>query len=259
MSITIAVSGKGGAGKTIIVSVLLKILSSKYPDSSILAIDANLNCDLGRYLGVDVTSTLYDIRTGEHKYSYDVPKNISKQEYIDICIEDVISRFTQNIDLIASGSSVTIDCTCYTAKIIRERMKNLANNYDIVVIDCADDIVYLKNVINTEIDSILIVADSSRSAITSAARLKYAAREMLLPEQTTLLLNKIKQRSLPDSVAALIDKFDLDIVGIIPFDEDLREYEYAGGSIFHLDYNSPLPQAIEQTLYRLNLPQDNRR
>ncbi|MGD9581307.1 MAG: AAA family ATPase [Vampirovibrionia bacterium] len=255
MAVTIAVTGKGGTGKTIIVSVLLQILNKKYPDSSILAIDANLNCDMGRYLGIDITNTLYDIRLDKYKYSYEMPQDISKQEKIDLCIEDMITPLNQNVDVIASGTSVSIECTCANAKIIRERMKHLAKNYDIVVIDCADDIVYLKNVINTVIDSIIIVADSSRSAITSAARLKYSARDMLLPDQTTLLLNKIKQRNLPDSISALIDKFDLDIVGIIPFDNELRDYEYAGKSIYKLDdENSPIPQAIEQTLYRLNLP-----
>ncbi|MEW5819193.1 MAG: AAA family ATPase [Cyanobacteriota bacterium] len=254
MSITIAITGKGGTGKTIIVSVLLKLLSEKYSEASILAIDANLNSDLGRYLGVKLNGTLFDIRTGKHKYSYDVPKNISKQEYTDICIEDIISPFNEKVDVIASGHAISLECTCYTAKIIRERMKNLSDNYDIVVIDCADDIGYLKNIINTDIDAIIILADSSRSAITSAARLKYSARDMLLPEQTTLLLNKIRQRSLPDAISALIDKFDLEIVGIIPYDENLREYEYAGKSIFNLDSNSPVPQSLEQTLYRLNLP-----
>jgi CO dehydrogenase maturation factor len=254
MSVTIAVSGKGGTGKTIIVSILLKILNDKYPECSILAVDANLNGDLGRYLGIEIEHTLHEIRNGNYKYTFNLPDKISRKEYIDICIEDIITPLKNNIDVIASGSPVTIDCTCYNAKIIRERMKAIADNYDIVVIDCADDIVYLKNIINTNIDSILVVADSSRSAITSAARLKYSAREMILPEQTTLLLNKIKQRSLPESIKKLIDKFDLEIVGIIPYDENLREYEYAGKSIYELESDSPLPQAIEQSLYRINLP-----
>jgi CO dehydrogenase maturation factor len=254
MSIKIAVSGKGGTGKTIIVSILLKLLNDKYPDSSILAIDANLNGDLGRYLGIDIDHTLHEIRAGEYKYTFNLPDKISRKEYVDICIEDIIIPLNDNIDVIGSGSPVTIECTCYTAKIIRDRMKAIANNYDIVVIDCADDIVYLKNVINTDIDAIMIVSDSSRSAITSAARLKYSAREMLLPEQTTLLLNKIKQKNLPESIKSLIDKFDLEIVGIIPYDDNLRDYEYAGKSIFELERNSPIPQAIEQSLYRMNLP-----
>lgn len=253
MTVTIAISGKGGTGKTIIVSALLKILSNKYPDSSILSIDANLNGDLGRYLGVDIKHTIHELRTGAYSYSFELPENLSKQEYIDICIEDLTVEFNENIDVIAGGSPVTLDCTCYTDKLIRERMRSYAKNYDILVIDCADDIVFLKNIVDIDIDAIIIVSDSSRSAITSAARLKYAARDMLLPEQTTLLLNKIKQRSLPDSIKSLIDKYDLDIVGIIPYDDDLRDYEYAGKSIFMLEDNSLVVKAVEQSLYRVNL------
>lgn len=254
MTTTIAISGKGGTGKTIIVSVLLKILNKNYPNAQILAVDANLNKDLIRYLGLDEKGSLHEIRTGKYKYSYDLPESRSKQELIDLYLEDIVNKFNDNIDVITSGSPVTLDCTCYNAKIIRDRMKELSLNYDIVLIDCSDDLIYLKNIINTDIDSIIIVSDSSRSAITSAARLKYSARDILLPDQTTLLLNKIKQRNLPESIASLIDKYDLDIVGIIPFDNDLRDFEYAGKSIFMIDDNSPIPQSIEQTLYRLNLP-----
>lgn len=254
MTTTIAISGKGGTGKTVIVSVLLKILNKKYPNANILGIDANLNTDLIRYLGLEKKGTLHDIRTGKYKYSYELPEKGSKQELIDLYLEDIQNKFNDNIDVITSGSPVTLDCTCYNAKIIRDRMKELSLNYDIVLIDCSDDLIYLKNIINTDIDSIIIVADSSRSAITSAARLKYSARDILMPDQTTLLLNKIKQRNLPESISSLIDRYDLDIVGIIPFDEDLRDFEYAGNSIFTIDDNSPIPQALDQTLYRLNLP-----
>ena len=253
MTVTIAISGKGGTGKTIIASTLLKILTNRYPDASILAIDANLNGDLGRYVGQNVINTIYDLRVGNYKYPYGISDDMSKQEYIDACIQDLATPFRENVDLIAAGSPVTLQCTCYTDKIIRDRMETFAQNYDIVVIDSADDIVYLKNIINITINSIIIIADSSRSAITSAARLKYAAREMLLHQETTLLLNKIRQRTMPDEIKKLIDKYDLDIVGIIPYDEDLRSYEYAGYSIFELDTNSPVCQSIEQTLYRLNL------
>lgn len=254
MTVTIGVSGKGGSGKTIIVSVLMDILHKKYPEKSILAIDANLNSDLGRYLGVEVDNTLYDIRTGQYKYQFNLPDNISRKEYTDICIEDILVSVDENIDVLACGTPFTVDCTCYMAKIIRERVDALAKNYDFVIIDCSDDIIYLENVINASLDSIIIISDSSRSGITSSARIKYSAREKLLPNQTTLILNKIKQKNLPDSVKALIDKFDLEIVGIIPYDEDLREYEYAGKSIYKIDYESPIPQAVEQTIYRLNLP-----
>lgn len=254
MTVTIGISGKGGSGKTVIVSVLMDLLHQKYPDKSILAIDANLNSDLGRYLGVDVEHTLHEIRTDKYKYQFNLPDNISRKEYTTICIEDIIVSVDDNIDVLACGAPFTVDCTCYMAKIIRERVDALAKNYDFVIIDCSDDILYLENVINADLDSIIIISDSSRSGITSAARIKYSAREKILPDQTTLILNKIKQKNLPDSIKALIDKFDLDIVGIIPYDEELREYEYAGKSIFKIDYNSPIPQAVEQTLYRLNLP-----
>lgn len=58
----IAVAGKGGVGKTSIAAVMIKILTEKYPDKRILAIDADPAVGLSTALGIEVTMTIDDIR-----------------------------------------------------------------------------------------------------------------------------------------------------------------------------------------------------
>ena len=58
----IAVSGKGGVGKTSISAAFVRLLTEAYPDSRILAVDADPAVGLSTALGVEVTETLDDIR-----------------------------------------------------------------------------------------------------------------------------------------------------------------------------------------------------
>ena len=58
----IAVAGKGGVGKTSISAAIVKVLVSSYPGARILAIDADPAVGLSTALGIEVESTIDDIR-----------------------------------------------------------------------------------------------------------------------------------------------------------------------------------------------------
>ena len=58
----IALVGKGGVGKTSLSALTVRILSELYPNKRILAIDADPAVGLATALGVEVSSTVDDIR-----------------------------------------------------------------------------------------------------------------------------------------------------------------------------------------------------
>ena len=60
----IAVSGKGGDGKTSLSAAFVRLLTEQKPNAKILAIDADPAIGLSTALGVEVTQTLDDIRKG---------------------------------------------------------------------------------------------------------------------------------------------------------------------------------------------------
>ena len=61
MAQTIALAGKGGVGKTTICGMLVEYLCQK-KNGPVLAVDADANSNLNEVLGVEVESTLGDIR-----------------------------------------------------------------------------------------------------------------------------------------------------------------------------------------------------
>ena len=58
----LAVAGKGGVGKTSVAANMVRLLTEAYPDKKILAIDADPAVGLSTALGIDVGTTIDDIR-----------------------------------------------------------------------------------------------------------------------------------------------------------------------------------------------------
>lgn len=58
----LAVAGKGGVGKTSIAASIVRLLAENHPDSRILAIDADPAVGLSTALGIEVETTIDDIR-----------------------------------------------------------------------------------------------------------------------------------------------------------------------------------------------------
>ena len=61
MATTIAISGKGGSGKTTLAAMIIRALSNKSP-KGILAVDADPNSCLGITLGIEPEMTVAQIR-----------------------------------------------------------------------------------------------------------------------------------------------------------------------------------------------------
>jgi len=94
MTLTVAIAGKGGSGKTTIVKNMTSVFREVFPEKSILLFDNDLTCELGHAYGKDVRMTIYGIRSGKHEYKTGIPENMTKQEYIEWALEDIKSKST---------------------------------------------------------------------------------------------------------------------------------------------------------------------
>ena len=102
MTITIALTGKSGSGKTTLTKAFVKLFKEIYPEKSILLFDNDLTGELGHTYGLDVRNTIYGIRSGKHEYKTGIPEKMTKQEYIEWALEDIIVEVEENVDLIVS-------------------------------------------------------------------------------------------------------------------------------------------------------------
>ncbi|MCQ2743734.1 MAG: AAA family ATPase [bacterium] len=248
MTVKIAVIGKSGSGKTTLTKALLNILKSNFPDKSILLFDNDLSGELGHSFGKDIRNTIYGIRSGKHEYKTGIPQHMTKQEYIEWAIEDIIVPLEENVEIIVSWLSGVKDCRCPITEQLNGALLKLIDRYDFVLFDCEFDLKYLMQLVDTNIDLTLIVANPTIESINLAKRIVEYSAKYAVGGQMGIVMNKTVNNDMTE-VYNLVKEADTEILGAIPYDENL-----AKGSITR--ESEIVKDAVNQLYFRLNLPQN---
>lgn len=246
MTITLALTGKSGSGKTTLTKAFVKLFKEIYPGKSILLFDNDLSGELGHTYGLDVRNTIYGIRSGKHEYNTGIPEKMTKQEYIEWALEDIIVEVEENVDLIVSWLVPSKDCRCPVTQQMNDAVTKLIGAYDIVIFDCEFDLKYLNQLVDIDIDVTLILAQPTEESIQLAQRIEEFSGKYAAGGQMGLLLNRVKSGEL-NKVQELLMKHNLDTLGVVAEDLNL-----AGNSLSR--DSDVVSESLKQFYFRLNLP-----
>ena len=247
MTVKLAITGKGGSGKTTIVKAFMQIFREMFPEKSILLFDNDLTSELGHSFGLDIRNTIYGIRSGKHEYKTGIPEDMTKQEFIEWAMEDILVPLDDNTDIIVSWLVGSKDCRCPVTKQINDALVKLINRYDIVIFDCEFDLKYLNQLVDTDIDTTLIIANPTDESAHLAKRIEEFSAKYAAGNQLGVVINNAANTDLT-SVYELLKKYDLDVLGVIPTDKELETKKMEKES-------KVVQEAIKQFYFRLNLPQ----
>ena len=128
MTITLAVAGKGGTGKTTFTALLIRYLEEN-GRTPILAIDADPSANLNLVLGMELTDTIGDIREEALKQvsTGTFMVGISKPDYFDLKINECLVEGS-NVDLLAMGRPEGPGCYCAANSILRICIDRMGND-----------------------------------------------------------------------------------------------------------------------------------
>lgn len=249
MTITIAVTGKSGSGKTTITKALLSVIKEKFADKSILLFDNDLTGELGHTFGLDIRNTIYGIRSGKHEYRTGIPQQMTKQEYIEWAMEDIIIPIEDNVDIIVSWLTGSKDCRCPITGQISDALQKLIERYDFVLFDCEFDLKYLNQLTDVDVDLALIITNPTVESIHLAQRVDEYSKKYAAGGQLGVIINKAESQNIAE-ISGIAKNFGLDILGTIPVDKELLK-----GSITR--ESDIVKDALKHLYSRLNLPQEN--
>jgi CO dehydrogenase maturation factor len=253
--ITIAVAGKGGTGKTTLCGMIIDYLG-KAGKGPILAVDADPNSNLNEVLGVEVKTTLGDIREKmQYKDAADesLPPNMTKQEYTEYMFSDALVE-EDNYDLLVMGRTQGEGCYCYINGVLKSQIDKYKGGYKYIVVDNEAGLEHISRGILPHIDVLLLVSDASRRGIQAVGRISLMVDELKLkPGVSKLIVNRAPGGVLDDGIKDEITKQNLDLVGVIPQDETVYRYDAEGKPSSSVPDDSPVKAALRDILQKLEL------
>ena len=230
---TIAVSGKGGTGKTSITAMMIRWLSENVT-KSILAVDADSNVNLNDMLGIELRDSIGSIREEMKTKVNELPGGMTKQQFLDYKIQSSLVE-NSNFDIIAMGRPEGPGCYCYANNVLRDILKELSKNYKMVVIDNEAGMEHLSRRTAQDIDYLFFVSDPIVRGVETAVRINGLIKELeTRVKERYLILNRVRNE-VSDKVMNIIDREGLKLAAVIPDDELLADMDSFGRSIWSLD------------------------
>lgn len=252
MTVTIAIAGKGGVGKTAISAIVVDFLAGR---GSVLAVDADPSTNLNDALGVDLVNTVG--RTRE-KMTDDIKGGrltvaVSKQEILDARIRESLVE-TARFDLLAMGRPEGPGCYCAANHMIRFSIDKLAKNYEYVVMDCEAGLEHISRQTTQDIDYLLAITDPTIRGLKTCIRLKELIGEMRteVKRGVLMVINRLRN-GIPEEFKDRAIESGITTIATIPEDYNLTDLDMKGKPIIELPFDSPFRRAVYEMVMRLKI------
>ena len=241
MGFTIAVAGKGGAGKTSLCGLTIRYLTER-KRGAVLAVDADANANLHDVLGVKVHATVGRLRETSLeaiKSTAPRPGGMSMEQLFDYQIQQALVE-AQGFDLLVMGRPEGSGCYCAANNIIRKYMDKLADTYPYTVMDNEAGLEHLSRRTTQDTDLLLIISDSSVRGVMTAGRIGELVKELQLNvKRVALIVNRVQEDTTKDpSLLKAIEQQGVEFAGFVPADEQIFEYDLNGRPLIQLPADS---------------------
>jgi CO dehydrogenase maturation factor len=226
----LAVSGKGGTGKTTLAALITRWLHDNR-SRSILAVDADPATNLGGMLGLPPGETVGAIREEMRTGAEGLPGGMTKQQFLEYKIEAGLAE-SPDFDIIAMGRPEGPGCYCYANNLLRDIIDTLGKNYTYIVIDNEAGMEHISRRTTRDVDHLFIVAGPTVTAVRTARKISDLAENLAVGiKQKHLIMNMVRG-DLPEPVKAAIRAEDLKKACSLPADDMLAALDQAGEAIW---------------------------
>ncbi len=235
----IAITGKGGVGKSTIVALMARILRDA--DQKLLAVDADPDMNLATILGVPKDYSITPIielkeliaeRTGT-EVGQPAPF-FSMNPKVDDIPEKYCAEY-QGIKLLTMGTlnQGGRGCACPENAFLKQLLSHLVlQREEWVLVDMEAGIEHLGRATAIGVDEMLVVVEASQASLETAHRVKKLANDIHIAK-VKLIGNKIQS---PKEKQFLVENTkDFECLGFIDFSDDLRKINIGEASAFDIE------------------------
>ena len=251
----IAVSGKGGTGKTTI-SVLLSLAFAK-AGQNVIAIDADSNANLAYYLGVEHPEDIIPLsdleeeieeRTGAKKGSYGAYFQMNPK------VHDLPEKYCteiHGIKLLTMGS-VTVGgtgCVCPEYVLMKNLVAHmLLNSDETLVLDMEAGLEHFGRGVTASVDLLLVAVNADKVSTVTAGRIEKLAKDIGI-KRIYGVGSRVKNNADRDYISK---NTPIEILGYIPYNSEIEKLQKEGKNIFIPEIEQEahgLRQGIENVIH----------
>ncbi len=246
----IAVAGKGGVGKTSIAATMVRVLVEAHPDKKILAIDADPAVGLSTALGIEVGTTIDDIRMevvgaaedGNNKTAIELLGE-ARYRIFDALVE------SNGFSFIAVGRPEAAGCYCKINSYLKEVIHILSDSFDYVVIDGEAGIEQINRRVMEKVTHLMLITDSSKKGTQVIQTVKKVADELVMYEEVGAIANRLPSLDVKD----YMDTGDIPVLAYIPSDPSLAEFDLKGENVFFLPADAAVVKGTKEALTKVGV------
>ena len=251
---TIAVAGKGGVGKTTTCGMIINYLCKKNK-GPVLVVDADANANLNEVLGVEMETSLGQIREeiAHAELKGTIPKGMSKADYAEFKFNSALIE-EDDFDMLVMGRTQGQGCYCYVNGMLKTQVDKYARNYSYVVMDNEAGLEHVARGTLPHVDTMLLISDCSRRGIQAVARIAEMVDELnLKPGRMGLIVNRAPGGVLDEGIKAEIEKHGLTLFGVLPHSDAVYRCDCDGEPSANLPDSEPMKTALKGIMASIGL------
>jgi CO dehydrogenase maturation factor len=247
---TLALCGKGGVGKTSVSALMVKLLAKNH-NAKILAIDADPAVGLATALGVNVMRTVNDIRNDLISNLKNVEKDRDTIRHLDYEVFGALKE-QDGYALLAIGRPEDEGCFCRVNSLLKDIIRDLAHNFDIVLIDGEAGIEQINRRVMKTVDHLVLVSDTSAKGVGVANTIAEVANDKHAVDYSDigLILNRVRSEA---EVRDISTRTGLTIYGWLGDDELIRDYDFRGIPLTGIPETSPIVTNVNGILKKMHI------
>jgi CO dehydrogenase maturation factor len=251
----IAVSGKGGTGKTFLAANLASAFSRQgYP---VIAIDADPSPNLGLSLGLsfEEAGKILPVAENEDLVRLKTGTAYSGVFKLTFTVDDIIRDYAvptpagPNLLVMGTVRAMGTGCTCPAHSVVKALLRHLIVERDeFVILDMEAGIEHLGRGTAEHVDLLLVVTDANKKSL-EVARMICAMAGGSAVRHVGLVGNRIAGPEQEDAVQVFAIRNSLAVFAILPFDAAVAESGITGETID--EKRSPAIQAVADLAGRI--------
>jgi len=226
------VVGKGGVGKTVITTLLAKVISEQY-NYKMLLIDADpTHPHLSNMVKLVPKKSLEEIRTDIIERTLKKEKTPKKlANNIDFEIYNSMAE-SKDFCLFSIGQPEGPGCFCPSNTLLKKVIESISKDFDIVLIDCEAGLEQINRLVLESVDIILIVTDISLRSVETANSIRNSAKKFTNYKKLGIIVNKVKGNI--NLILEKLNQLNLPLIGHIPEDDTIIKEDLEGKPIIDL-------------------------